>query len=334
MWKDYSESYIRKNRASSVSIMGAAFAATLFLSLLCGLFFNFWRYEIERIVLEEGDWQGRITGEISGEDLARIENFANVERAVVNEPLSEGPETVVDVYFRNVRKIYRDMGLITALLGLDRDAASFHELLLSRYMIHDPEDGEPPLLMAFYLVILLLVSLSLVLIIRNSFQVSMGGRIYQFGILSSIGATPGQLCACMMQEAAVLSLVPILLGSLLGTGLCFGAIQVMNRFAADVPGRHEAVFQYHPLVFLAAVLSSLLTVLASAWFPARKLSRLTPLQAIRSGEGKGLKRKKRSPLLSLFFGVEGELAGNALKAQKKALRTAAISLTLSFLGFP
>ena len=34
----------------------------LFLSLLCGLFYNFWNYEMESIVLEEGNWQARITG--------------------------------------------------------------------------------------------------------------------------------------------------------------------------------------------------------------------------------------------------------------------------------
>ncbi len=45
------------------------------------------------------------------------------------------------------------------------------------------------------------------------------------------------------------------------------------------------------------------------------------------------KRKKNSSILTLFFEIEGELAGNALKAQKKALRTSTLSLTLSFLGF-
>ena len=46
-----------------------------------------------------------------------------------------------------------------------------------------------------------------------------------------------------------------------------------------------------------------------------------------------MKKKKKSGVLSLLFGIEGELAGNALKAQKKALRTATRSLTLSFLAF-
>ena len=37
--------------------------------------------------------------------------------------------------------------------------------------------------------------------------------------------------------------------------------------------------------------------------------------------------------MRFLFGTEGELAGNALKAQRKSLRTATLSLTLSFLGF-
>ncbi|MDO5540949.1 MAG: ABC transporter permease [Eubacteriales bacterium] len=333
MWRDYSASFIKKNRVSSVSIMAAAFISALFLSLLCSLFFNFWNYEVERIILEEGDWQGRITGKVSEDDLSLLQNFANVEKVVVNEELSEEPEIVADVYFHNFRTIYQDMLLITEKLGLDADAASYHELLLSRYLIHDPQDKEPPLLMAFYLVILIIVSLSLILIIYNSFAVSMNARIHQFGIFSSIGATPGQICICLMQEAAVLCAVPILAGSIIGIGLSFGTIHVINLLAADASGRHEAVFRYHPLVFVAAILVSVLTVLISAWLPARKLSRLTPLEAIRNTGELRLKKKKQSRILSLLFGMEGELAGNALIAQKKALRTSRLSLTLSFLGF-
>lgn len=333
MWKDYSASFIKKNRASSVSIMVAAFISALFLSLLCSLFFNLWNYEIEQVVLEEGDWQGRIIGELDENDLTMIQNFANVEKAVVNEEISEGPEIAVDLYFQNTRTIYQDMPLITEKLGLDTTAASYHELLLSRYMIHDPQDEDPPLLMAFYLVLLIVVSLSLILIIHNSFAVSMNARVHQFGIFSSIGATPGQLRTCLMQEAAALCVGPILLGSVIGIGLSFGTIQLINALAADVVGRHEAVFQYHPLVFAATILVSVLTVFISAWLPARKLSKLTPLEAIRNTGELQLKKKKHSRILSLLFGMEGELAGNALKAQKKALRTSTLSLTLSFLGF-
>ena len=76
-----------------------------------------------------------------------------------------------------------------------------------------------------------------------------------------------------------------------------------------------------------------MTVLISAWLPAGKLSRMSPLEAIKNTGELQLKRKKKSCILALLFGTEGELAGNALKAQKKSLRTATLSLTLSFLGF-
>ena len=111
--------------------------------------------------------------------------------------------------------------------------------------------------------------------------------------------------------------------------LTFGAIQAVNILADGIVGRHEATFTYHPLVFAVTILASFLTVLISAWLSARKLSKMTPLEAIKNMGELQLKRRKKSRILALLFGTEGELAGNALKAQKKSLRTATLSLTLS-----
>lgn len=333
MWKDYSIGFIKKNRASSLSVLVAAFISALFLSLLCGLFYNFWNYEIESIVLEEGNWQGRITGTYKENAVFDIEHFANVKTAAVNEELSDGQTLVIDICFYNMRTVYQDMPLIAQKLGVPDSSVAYHESLLSTYFIHDPQDASPPLLLAFYLALLLLVSVSLVLIIHNSFAVSMNARVHQFGIFSSIGATPGQIRTCLLQEVAVLCAIPILLGSFIGIALTFGTIQIVNVLADGIVGRRDAVFTYHPLVFVITILVSVLTVLISAWLPARKLSKLTPLEAIKNIDELQLKRRKKSRILARLFGVEGELAGNALKAQKKALRTSTLSLTLSFLGF-
>ena len=102
MWKDYSRSYIKNNPASGISIMAAALIASMFLSLLCSIAYNFWIYEVEQIILEEGGWQGRIVcDKFDAEDLSLTRQFANVEKAVINEELSERDEIVVDIYFRN-----------------------------------------------------------------------------------------------------------------------------------------------------------------------------------------------------------------------------------------
>ncbi len=340
MWKDYSRSYIKNNRASSVSIMAAVLAATMFLSLLCSIAYNFWVYDVEQIILEEGGWQGRIVCEALDSDalsednlLSLVYQFANVEKAVINEELSKKEGKVADVYFKNVRTIYRDMPFIAAQLGLNEDSIQYNALLLSRYFIHDPADETPPMLLSLYAVILIIVAVSLILIIRGSFELSMNARIHQFGIFSSIGATPRQIRTCLLQEAMVLSMLPMLVGSMSGILISFGVIKAVNFFASDVSGRHEAVFQYHMSIFAATIFISFLTVIFSAWIPARKLSRMTPLDAIRNANGFLLKKKKHSRLLFYIFGIKGELAGNALKAQKKHLRISFISLLLSFLGF-
>lgn len=333
MWKNYSIEFIKRNRASSLSALAAAFISALFLSLLCGLFYNFRNYEIESVILEEGNWQARITGTFDENAVSGVENFANVKTASVNKELSDGQTLVIDICFNNMRTVYQDMSLIAQQLGIPDSSVSYHESLLSTYFVHNPQDTSPPLLPAFFLAVLLIVSVSLILIIHNSFAVSMNARIHQFGIFSSIGATPGQIRTCLLQEAAALCAIPILLGSFIGIALTFGIIQIVNALADDIAGRHEAVFTYHPLVFAVTILVSVLTVLISAWMPAGKLSRLTPLEAIKNTGELQLKRRKKARILAGLFGVEGELAGNALKAQKKSLRTSTLSLTLSFLGF-
>ncbi len=336
MWKDYSKSYIKNNRASSISIMAAVLVASFFLSLLCTLAYNFLRYDIEQIILDKGDWQARITADLNEYQINSIQKFDNVDRILVNSELSEktkNGEKVIDIYFNDKSTIYKDVPKILEHFSLEQSAVSYNEFLLSRYLINNPQDKTPPLLLPFYLALLIVVSFSLILIIRNSFELSMKSRIHQLGILSSIGATPKQIRICLLQEAAVLSIVPMVIGGLLGVAASAGIIHAVNFFASDVAGRHVAVFQYSPYVLLITFVSAALTVLLSAWLPAGKLCKIPALQAIKNADDFKVKRKKHSRILLLIFGVEGELAGNSIKAHKKSLRICNISLLLSFLGF-
>lgn len=333
MWKEYSSSYIRHNRASSASIIIAAFVSALLLSLLCSLFYNLWIYEIARLEAEEGDWQGRLTGEMDSADLDAIWDYRNVERAVVNEALSDEEGLVVDICLKNKRSILTDMPRIAELAGLSEEAVSYHYSLLNLYLIRDSGDPALRWVFPFALAVVGVACVSLILVIHNAFAVTMNARIHQFGIFSSIGATPGQIRTCLLQEAFALCTVPVILGIVLGIFLAMGVLEGTNVLLAEVEGRLEVPFGYHPLILAVSFLAAMLTVGISAWIPARKLSRLTPLQAIRDSGELQLRRKKASPVLSFLFGVEGELAGNALKAQRKAMRTATVSLTLSFLAF-
>ena len=333
MWKDYSKGYLKNNRASGISVMTAAFISALLLSLLCSLFYNLWAYEVERVKADVGDWEGRLTGEISGEDLELIQNYGNVERAVFSEGPSEGQEESADLYFKDKRSIFQDMPRIAELAGLSEKDVTCNYELLNLYLIRDPEDPALRWVFPFFLAVVLFACLSLVMVIHNAFAVTMNSRIRQFGIFSSIGAAPGQIRTCLLQEAFWLCTLPILTGNLLGILISMVVMKWTNVILADVERHLVLPFQYHPLILVLSIQVSAITVWISAWIPARKMGRLTPLEAIKNTGELQLKRKRDSRFLSCFFGIEGELAGNALKAQKKAMRTASISLTLSFLAF-
>ena len=334
MWKDYSSGYIKNNRSSGMSVMIAAFISALLLSLLLGLFYNAWKYEIESIEQEEGGWQSRIVGEFTQEDMESIKNFANVKDVVISEKGAQIPEPVIDIYFDDMGAVLDDTMQIAGVLGVSSEKVIYNHELLAMYMIRDPQDTAPRLLFPLFILIVGMASFSLIIVIHNSFAVSMNARIHQFGIFSSIGATPKQIRSCLLQEAAALCILPILIGNLFGILMSMGLIHMANDLlGSDVAGRHEAVFGYHPLVLVATLLLTVVTIWISAWMPARKLSRLTPLEAIKNTGELQLKRKKKSPLLTCLFGLEGELAGGALKAQKRALRTASLSLIFSFLAF-
>ena len=334
MWRDYSSGYIKNNRSFGLSVMVATFISALLLSLLCGLFYNAWKYEVERIELEEGGWHSRIIGELAAEDIDTIKNFASVKDAKLNEKGYKGTGPTVDIYFSNKRAVFTDTPLIAGQLGIPQERIVYHYELLAMYMIRDSGDTAPRLLFPLFSLITAAASFSLIIIIHNSFAVSMNARIHQFGIFSSIGATPKQIRTCLLQEAAALCAIPVIAGNLLGIALGAGLLYLVDTYiGSDVPGRPQLVFGYHPLVLAVTLLVTVITIWISAWLPARRLSKLTPLEAIKNTGELQLKRKKSSHLLSLLFGIEGELAGNALKAQKKALRTASLSLIFSFLAF-
>lgn len=332
MWEDYSAEYIKNNRSSSFGVIIAAFISALLLSLLCSLFYNAWKYEIERIEIEEGGWHSRFTKDLEEEELEFIENYANVKEVVVNERKADSDGTVIDIYFNDIRTVLADTLMIAESVGVLPEAIDYNYGLLAMYLVRLSQDTAPRLLFPMFIIVTILASFSLILIIHNSFAVSMNSRIHQFGIFSSIGATPKQIRICLLQEAAGLCAVPVLAGNILGVLTGIGFIQMVNVLLGDTPGRHKAVFGYHPLVLVLTLFMTVITVWISAWLPARTLSRLTPLEAIKNIGELQLNRKRRSFILSRLFGIEGELAGNALKAQRKSMRTASLSLTFSFLA--
>ena len=322
---------MRNKNTLGLSAAVAALTAALLLSLLLNLMYSLWSYEKNRVVTSEGDYHARIDGQVSDQQLSLIRGWANVESA---QRIHTDTGGAVEIRLADPGSIYEELPAIAALAGLDPGGIIYNDQLLSLYLVQNPRDPDGALLIALFGSITAFACAALVLVIHNAFAVSMNEQVRHLGILSSIGATPRQIRGFLLRQAARCCALPILAGNLLGLAAAAGLLEGLNLYVRDaVPNRMDSHLAFHPLVVTGALLCAAATVGFSAWLPARRLSKLTPLEAIRGSEGPAMRRGRGSHILGAIFGIEGTLAGNALLAQRKALRTATLSITLAFLAF-
>ncbi len=322
MWKDYSVNYLKKNKSTAVSIMVAVLVASMFISFLCTLFYNMRIDDIDRIKADEGDWQVRITAALSDDEIKAIENFANVDKVIQSE--------TIEIYFTKPSDIYDDMPLIAQKLNIDSNEIEYHSTLLQKQFIYSKENGEKPMpIELLYGAIVLMICASLIMIIKNAFSFSMNTRIRQLGILQSIGATPKQLRAVMMQEALVLSIPSVIVGIAAGNGLVALFIKYANSLTAQI-GLQGMNLHYHIVLFIVTFAVTMLTVFISIWLPARKLSKNESIELVKGQAVKKVKKIRNYKLFSKLFGVEGELARKSIYVRRKEFRTASVCLMLSF----
>ena len=192
--------------------------------------------------------------------------------------------------------------------------------------------AQPSLLTGFYFVIMCMVCLSMALVLYHAFVMGADERMHQLGILQTVGATPGQIRACLLQEALALSLLPVLAGIAAGVGAAALFLHMANSISRTL-GMKAAYLTYHPLLFLLSLGICVLTVGAAGGRAAMQLSRVNPLDAVMGGREKPVRQVKSFRLFSKIWGVEGELARKSLYARRKAFRASSLSLTLSFMVF-
>ena len=114
-------------------------------------------------------------------------------------------------------------------------------------------------------------------IIYNTFQMNVGERRRQLGILRSMGATRKQLLWMIVREGLWLGLIGTFLGCIVGH---FGAAVLRSSTSKlmqiEIP---PSPWSYWP--YLIAVVCGLAVALLGAFFPALRASRLSPSEAMR-----------------------------------------------------
>lgn len=129
---------------------------------------------------------------------------------------------------------------------------------------------------------LIIIAMS-VTVVSNVFRISAQERVTQFGILKCTGATKKQIVDTVMYESILLCVVGVPAGIILGILLAFGGVGIANHFLDELNALahimiREVNFSLEFVLSWQAMLVSavlcFLTVLFSAWLPARKAAKV------------------------------------------------------------
>lgn len=285
--------------------------------------------------------------------------------AIDNGTKSEASEadTTLTVYSRYTQKALRNKDAVTAdIIGVDEKLFAkannssvemsaeesdrfLKEMENAKYDIYIngflisyecvfPIDGSFKALFTVATVVALIIILTSVYCIKNSFNISITEKIRQYGMLASVGATRRQIKSSVKTEAAMLGVVGIPVGTMSGILASFILVKVVNALSA---GWLNFALSFHtsmPALILAVILS-IATIYFSATGSARRAAKVTPLEAIRNTKEIKIKSAKlKTPaIIGRIWGIGGVISYKNIKRNNKKYRTTVTSIVICSVTF-
>lgn len=236
------------------------------------------------------------------------------------------------VMFNKNKKIIKQSEELAKELNYDGDI-NYNSTLLALY--GESTYGNVMSSMGGMMIIMLsLVSIGCIIVIYNSFAISVMERKKEFGLLSSIGATKRQLSHTVFFEAVVVGVIGIILG-ILGAYIGIGCvILIINNLISDML-EYKLHLVTNPLFIIIPVIFMIIVIGVSAFIPSRRASKVSPIEAIRQNDDIKINKKKirTSKLVLKLFGIEGEIALKNIKRNKKKYKVTIVSLFISIVLF-
>ncbi len=285
--------------------------------------------------------------------------------AIDNGTKSEASEadTTLTVYSRYTQKALRNKDAVTAdIIGVDEklfekannssvgmsaeESDRFlkemenakYDIYMNGYLISYecvfPIDGSFKALFTVAAVVALIIILTSVYCIKNSFNISITEKIRQYGMLASVGATRRQIKSSVKTEAAMLGVVGIPVGTMSGILASLVLVKVVNALSASWLNFALSFHTSLPALILAVILS-IATIYFSATGSARRAAKVTPLEAIRNTKEIKIKSAKlKTPaIIGRIWGIGGVISYKNIKRNNKKYRTTVTSIVICSVTF-
>lgn len=286
-----------------------------------------------------------IVGIISGKSLS-YEPYYKSLGFLDNENIDEDIKLNAYLRMKNPRTAYEDLPEIGKTLGFELGkeelatygySARYNPYYLRLQGIFNPafsvwEQGLYFIIQPYIFTLLIMIMFSI--IIYNIFSIWSNNRLRQLGIFKSIGASPKQIKKTVKIEAIILSIIPITLGIGLGHLFCYMGINIIKYIVnIEMDGSiFNLTFKTSPIIILIILLLSFLTILLSISRTAKRLSKISPIEAIRYGgiSYDSFKIKKNHGANYSHGNIITSLSKDSLRANKKGFGTTVISLGIGF----
>lgn len=236
------------------------------------------------------------------------------------------------VMFNKNKKIIKQSEELAKRLNYDNDI-NYNSTLLALYG-ESTYGNVMTTMVSMMMIMLALVSIGCIIVIYNSFAISVMERKKEFGLLSSIGTTKRQLSHTVFFEAVFVGVIGIILG-ILGAYIGIGCVVlVINNLIGDML-EYKLHLVTNPLFIIIPVIFMIIVIGVSAFIPSRRASKVSPIEAIRQNDDIKINKKKirTSKLVNKLFGIEGEIALKNIKRNKKKYRVTIVSLFISIVLF-
>lgn len=193
-------------------------------------------------------------------------------------------------------------------------------------------DSSMKALLVLSTIVTVIIIVTSVYCIKNSFNISITEKTKEYGILKSVGATTSQIKKSVYYEAFLLGCVGIPIGVISGVFASFILIHVVNFFIKNMfVGNEYLIFKISYLSIVISIILSIVTIFMSSKKGAKIASKTSPMVLIRGNNDilVNSKKLKTPKFINKLFGIGGVVSYKNIKRNKKKYRTTIVSIVLS-----
>lgn len=193
-------------------------------------------------------------------------------------------------------------------------------------------DSSMKALLVLSIIVTVIIIVTSVYCIKNSFNISITEKTKEYGILKSVGATTSQIKKSVYYEAFLLGSVGIPIGVISGVFASFILIHVVNFFIRSMfVGNEYLIFKISYLSILISIILSIVTIFMSSKKGAKIASKTSPMVLIRGNNDilVNSKKLKTPKYINKLFGIGGVVSYKNIKRNKKKYRTTIVSIVMS-----